>query len=380
MKFALSKKQLTDLFLFLIISAVWFSIGWIARGGPNTEIALVEQTRRHLLTRSYNAKVSPRDLSYAAIRGMLKASQDPYAALLEPPIAQRYQTDFAGQSGIIGLVAEKAGDQIVATTVFPGQPAAQAGIQEGDVILAIDGFAFDRDTTDTEATYLVRGPVGAPAHLIIQRGFEKLTFDPIRQERTIVTGTLLDDNIAYLAQFTFTTNSPDKFKATLQELLTHKPQGIIWDLRSNGGGSMDAAQTILNYFIKDGLLFSAQIKNGDIRAYSARPENFLTDLPLVVLIGPHSYSAAETSAIAVIERHRGTLIGNTTHGKGTIQDTVPLGPDCMLHYTVARWLSPEGNWIEGKGVPATRIVQDDPSTPQDEEIQAAITYLKSLTP
>jgi len=217
--------------------------------------------------------------------------------------------------------------------------------------------------------------VGTAAHFLVRRGDQILTFDPLRRERVIVEGRMLDQGFAYVNQTAFTTNAPEQMKATLLELLARHPQGLIWDLRDNGGGSMQVTQEVLSYFIEDGLLFSAELKGGERKPFMALGDGIATDVLLAVLIGENTYSSGETAAAAIAGRQRGVLIGSTTHGKGTIQDTIPLVEDCMLHMTIAKWLSPTGRSYDGQGVPPDVFARDDPDTDADEVLQLAVDHL-----
>jgi carboxyl-terminal processing protease len=382
MKIQFTRKQVTNFLALLVLCATWFAIGWVVRSqrlGP--EITLVEQVRQRLLSEYPGELPASRELTYAAIRGMLHRLGDPHAALLEPAISQRFHADFAGQSGVVGLYPEKLNGQMVVEVVFPGEPADRAGLQVGDIILSVDGVEFDNETTAAEAILLIRGPVGTAAQFVVQRGQDVLEFDPIRQERAIVSARMLDGEIAHLAQYTFTTNAAQEVKQALQELLAQRPQGLIWDLRSNGGGSMDTTQDILSCFIEDGLLFTAELKGGKQRQYTAHGEAMAADIPLIVLVGERTYSSAETAAVAIRDRERGTVIGCTTHGKGTIQTTVPLVQGCALQMTIAEWLSPTGQAYDERGVPPDIWVSDDESTEEDEALQSAMDYLlQNLAP
>ena len=382
MKIQISRKQILDLATLLLICAVWFAIGWIARGTQlerstplGSEIALVEQAG-NLLKSEHAGGIPPtRDLAYAAIRGMLRKTNDAYAALLTPPVSQRYLDDFAGNSGVIGVFPEKQGGLVVMSVVLPDEPASQAGIRVGDVILEVDGVILDDDTLNAEVALLIRGPVGTPAHIVIQRGEKILAFDPIRQERPVVSARMLPEGIAYLAQNTFTTNASQIVKSALQELLAQEPIGLIWDLSSNGGGSVEVAQEVLSYFVSDGLLFTAELKGGKQKKFMAQGEAIAAGIPLVVLIGERTYSAAETAAATIADRDRGILFGSTTHGKGTIQATYPLNEEVLLKITIAKWLSPTGQSYDGRGVTPEILVSDDESTEEDEVLQIAMEYL-----
>jgi len=294
---------------------------------------------------------------------------------LTPPVSERFLDDFAGQSGVIGLYPEKQGDQMVVAVIFPDEPAAQAGLKVGDIILSVDGFSFNADTTEAEAILLIRGAVGEAAHFVVQRGDEVLAFAPVRQTRQIISARMLPGNVAYIAQYTFTTNAAEEMQAALDALLTQHAQGLVWDLRSNGGGSMQAAQAILSYFIEDGLLFTAELKGGRQERFPAIGDSIAPDLPVVVLVGERTYSAAETAAATMMETHRGIVIGSTTYGKGTIQTTEPIGQDCLLQFTIAKWLSPNGAWYEERGVTPGILVYDNENTRDDEVLQAALDYM-----
>ncbi len=382
METQVTRKQITNFFFLLVLCATWFLIGWIVRGRrpPDADAALIEQARAQLLSEAYPGEVpSSRELTYAAIRGMLRRVKDSHAALLTPPISQRYWDDFAGRSGVIGLFPEIQDGDMVVSVVFPGEPADQAGLRPGDVILSVDGVAFDENTSSAETALLIRGPVGNPARFVVRRGQEILEFNPIRQLRTIVEAQMLESGVAHLTQYTFTTNASQKVGEALQELLAQHPKGLIWDLRSNGGGSMQAAQEILSYFVEDGLLFMAELKDGGQRQFTAYEDGIAADIPLVVLIGERTYSSAETAAVTIKERQRGVLIGGTTHGKGTIQKTEALIEDCLLQMTIARWLSPTGEYYEGRGVTPDIVVRDDENTVEDEVLQFAVDYIEQNT-
>ena len=377
MKKQFSKDSALNLVFLVIVSAAWFAIGWFLRDRAlSPDIILIEQVRQHLLSDSPLALPATRELTYAAINGMLKRSGDTHAALLTPELSARYRDDFAGQSGVIGLAPEVQNGQIVATVVFAGEPAAEAGIKEGDIILSVDGVQFDENTTSAEVGLLVRGPVGQPARMTIQRGDAVLNFAPIRKPRTIVSSKMLAGQVGYIVQYTFTQNSPQEFQKALETLLAQNPKGLIWDLRSNGGGSMEAAQTILSSFIGDGLLFSVEQKDGKRTDFPARGKPLAPKIPLVVLVGGRTYSAAETSASAIQERKRGVVMGAVTFGKGTVQATVQLADDCLLQFTIAKWLSPSGKWYEKIGVTPDIAVNDDSATAQDDVLDAAINFLK----
>jgi carboxyl-terminal processing protease len=376
MSIPITRKQVVNLGALILICGAWFAIGWVVRGLQlSPDVQMVEQVRQRLLAEHPGPTPSTRELSYAAIRGMLGQVDDPYSALITPPISARFWDDFAGRSGVICLFPERLDGEMVVSVVFPGEPAHTAGLRVGDVILSIDDVVIDRETSDAEVILLVRGPVGQPAHFVVRRGDEILEFSPVREERSIVSSRMLPGGIGYLAQYTFATDSSHKVREALLDLLSQDPQGLIWDLSSNGGGSMEAAQDILSYFIDDGLLFTAELKDGKQRRFVAEGDAIAADLPLVVLVGERTYSAAETCAATIADSGRGTLIGAKTYGKGAIQATYPLGEDVLLQMTVAKWLSPKGQVYHGRGVSPHILASDDEDTAQDEVLEYAADYL-----
>ncbi|KAA3663159.1 MAG: PDZ domain-containing protein [Chloroflexi bacterium] len=367
-----------DTAVTILIAVVWFAIGWVANGRfQNSDTALFKQVQEGLIDHHVDELPSSREMTYDAIRGMIAGVDDPYAAFFEPAMGALFQQDYQGNTGVTGILLDLIGDQWEVIVLLPGEPAAEAGLLLGDVVLSIGGVSLTSSITDPEIALLLRGPADEPVEFVVQRGEETLTFAPIRKARPIVSsGEMLDGDIAYFAQYTFTANSPELVKAELTQLLAQNPRAIIWDLRSNGGGSMDAAQENLSYFIDEGLLFTVALKDGKERPYPANGNTLAPNIPLVVLIGERTYSSAETAAISIAENERGILIGSTTFGKGTVQETVPLLDDSMLQYTVAHWLSPSGVWVEKKGVAPQIYVEDDPATEADEVIEEAVRYIE----
>ncbi len=376
MKIEITKKSIFNLLTLIIFGATWFAIGWVLSNRKvEPESHRVSQVQKLIQTEYYDEAPSARQLSDAAIEGMLDLIDDPYTILLVPPYSTRYIDDFAGQSGVIGMFPEKRAGDIVASIVFPGEPADQAGLQVGDVILAVDDVYFDETTSANEAILMIRGPVSEAAHFVVKRDAEIIEFDIQRQPRPIVSMEMLPEGIGYLAQYTFTTNATSTMEAALEDLLLQNPQGIIWDLSHNGGGSMKVAQEILSFFIEKGALFQVELKDGQLHEFTAQGDALAPEIPLVVLVGEHSYSAAETVAAAIMEHDRGMVLGSTTYGKGTIQTTMPLGQDTILQMTIGKWLSPFGDFYDGRGVTPDIVIQDDPNTEADEVIQFAVDHL-----
>jgi len=361
------------------LCAVSFGAGyWIKGINKSTDETLIESAYRTISSDSLFNQQSSRELSYAAIRGMLSQINDPYAELVEPQAAKNFTSTFSGQTGVIGLYAENKANQVVITIVFPNGPAYMAGLRIGDVILAIDGNILDQAMDSSETGLMIRGLPGSVVHLKVQRENQVLEFDVIRQVRDYVTSRMLPQGIGYISLNAYNRTASQEMKEALEALMAQKPTGLVWDLRNNEGGDMQAAQDILSYFIKDGLLFSAELTHGRTVQFLAKGNAIAADIPMVVLMDKTTYSAAETSAAAIAETGRGKTIGSNSFGKGVIQATIPLLDDTLLQMTIAKWRSPHGEWYQERGVTPQIEGSDDPATEVDELLQEAVKILTAF--
>ncbi len=377
MKTRLRPKHLKEFVFVAALCIVWFFIGWIARGWLQPADGVVEQARQALRDSYPSQAPESQELNYAAIRGMLERIGDPYAELMEPAVGQAYLSNVAGTLGIVGIHPVKRDGQIIADQVMPGQAADRAGLKSGDIILSVDGVAFDDKMTEAQAAMLhMAGPVGTLAHFVVQRGPEVLSFDVERQSNTLVTSRMLDGGIGYLFLSAFTQDAPQQVRAALQDLLKQHPQALVWDLRDNRGGSVAAAQQIMSYFIKDGPLFTVELKGPAPKPFVAQGNEFITDLPVVVLVNDQTASMAEAAAAAIQERRRGVLVGTQTHGKSEMQTTLALGDGSLLHFSIGKLLSPTGQWYQDRGLTPDVVVDDVRAAQSDKVLESAIDYLR----
>ena len=378
MKVNIQRKQLFKVLGIIALCVVSFGTGiWINERRGSSDERLIDTVYRLVSNDSLFNQQTDRELSYAAIRGMLDTIDDPYAELIEPDAAHNFTNTFTGQTGVVGLYAENKAEQVVISIVFPNGPADNAGLRVGDVILAIDGINLDKDADSSETGLMIRGLPGTTVHLKILRDSQVLEYDLTRQTREFVASRMLPEGIGYITLNAFNRTASQQMKQALEALMAQKPIGLIWDLRNNEGGDMQAAQDILSYFIEDGLLFSAELTRGRTVEFRAKGDAIAAEIPLVVLMDKTSYSAAETCAAAIAETGRGKTIGSNSFGKGVIQATVPLLDDTLLQMTIAKWRSPDGEWYQERGVPPQIEVIDDPATETDELMQNAVETLLS---
>jgi carboxyl-terminal processing protease len=370
---------------WLIVIIAWFAIGWILRGlllpPIDQELALLGQAEQIMAHESYGEAPPPRQMAYAAIKGMLNSLGDKYAAFFEPTIAVRYDIEARGEDAITGLRGEVQGNAFVITDVLPGEPAAEAGLEVGDIITEIDGWQVPAAPDYTEVIAMVRGPAGSVAHIVVMRGNRNLHFDVSRKPAQDITTRMLESDIAYLRLDRFTDQTPQQVESALRLLLSNTPRGLIWDLRYNGGGKLEATRQVLDLFLDEGIAFYARTRDGSLLPYRTKSGSLAEKIPLVVLIGPYTYSAPEIVAAAVADRGRGTLLGEQTYGKGSITATSALPDGSALRLTVARWLSPvHQESYEGKGVPPDVIAKDEPHAAIDSVLQSAVDYFRYELP
>ncbi len=372
-----SRENLSQAAYFVLISLIWLIIGWVLRSQfiPK-ETTLFDEVLQVLHRDSPKQLPTDNELSLAGIKGMLELVDDPYAVVIPPPSSLKFEADFAGETGNVGLVPNVNEDgQMFIETVIEGGSAEAAGVKVGDILLSIDGIPVDAATTVTGSALLFRGPVGEPVELLIQRSGERITFSPVRQERVALEWEILEGGIGYIAQHTFTTNVPALFDEALTAIMATNPPAIIWDVRSNGGGSMAVAQEILSKFVAEGELFHVVLKDDETRIFTASGEAIAADVPLYILVNQFTFSAAETVAASIQETGRGTTVGSTTFGKGTIQNTVPLSDDHIFEYTIGRWTTPAGVFYQDVGFTPAVFAPDDPTTTNDETLEATLQLI-----
>jgi len=311
-------------------------------------------------------------LSQYAIEGMLTYLDDPHSAYLNP---QTYQMDADESYGGIGASIGIADGNLVIVTVYDDTPAAQSGLISGDVILEIDGVTTEGMTT-TEAVLRVRGEEGTPVTLLILHldATESVEITMNRAEIDIPSVIYeMMGTIAYIQIKQFADDTDEEFTKVLKAVTEEGATGIVLDLRHNPGGYVETVVNIASCFITDGDIFTIKYNDGTTKKYSSNKQSVTTDLPLVVLVDQNSASGSEVLAGALQDNDRALIEGKTTYGKGSVNTMVELPDGAALYITIARWLTPDGNLIEGIGI--TPDVEIDLAW--DEEIQWAVDYLNN---
>jgi carboxyl-terminal processing protease len=332
----------------------------------------------------FDQPLEPTTLMEGAIEGMLSTLDDPNTRYLPPAAEESARSSMEGEIQGIGVLVEMVEDQITVVSPFEGSPADRAGIQPGDVLLEADGVDLaGMDLSDAAA--LIRGPAGTDVHLVILRDDETLEFDVTRDVVQIpsVRGEMLEGDVAYVRLSRFGNRTPEELQEVLDELLSQEPQGMILDLRNNPGGGLDSSVDIADEFLDEGVVLTERFGNGRERVFRASDSGIAQEIPLVVLINEGSASASEVLAGAIHDRQRGTLIGETSFGKGTVQTWHSLSNGGGVRITTARWLTPDGTWVHESGLTPDVVVpaaEEPPEGPEDDpQVQAAIDTLRDIS-
>ena len=351
--------------------------------------------------------VDRRKVIEGAIDGMFRALGDQFSFYMT---GAQYRASLAGVSGQfegIGAVittedptgrqgCSPAGPRcaIVVDHTIGGSPAQRAGILPGDEIVAVDGVSVSGKTT-ADVVSLVRGPRGTQVVVSLSRAgraFElRITREVINPE-DVTSRLLRNGTVAYVRIAAFGTGVAVDFASRLHGLAaTRSVRGILLDLRGNPGGLVDQARSVASQFIGSGPIYWQQVADGERTAYDAEPGGIATSprLPVVVLVDRDTASAAELLAGAIGDSGRGTLVGTTTFGKGTVQEWQLLGQGMGgFRLTIARWLTPTGRWINGTGLtpqvaytpPASAPVGSDPTLDRGLEVLGTLMGTGSASP
>lgn len=278
----------------------------------------------------------------------------------------------------IGAVCQLSGEGgVLLVDVYDNGAGYQAGLRSGDRVVNVDG----RDITGMElssAVALIKGDKGTSVTLEVIRGTERLTFSAVRDavEAKTVSYTLLDNNIGYLSISQFEEVTTKQFKAAVEDLQSQGMKGLVIDIRNNPGGLLDTVVGMLKYMLPDGLIVYTEDKQGNRKEYKGQ-DNDEFNLLLAVIVNGNSASASEIFAGAIQDYGKGTIIGTQTYGKGIVQTVKPLTDGSAIKFTIAKYFTPKGQDIHGKGVTPDMVVEYDTDADVDTQLDAAIKNVEA---
>jgi len=309
------------------------------------------------------------DLTYGAIRGSLRTLGDPYTLFTDPVANEVRRVELEGEfEGIGAFVTQNADGQLVIQTPMRGQPAEKAGVEAGDIVLAVDGTEISGLDVN-EAVLLIRGPKGTEVVLTIARDGVAEPFDiAVTRDRidipSVASARLLEDvgapEVGYLELTVFASETRNELVREIETLKDAGAQALILDLRNNPGGFLNAAVGVASEFLDEGVVTYREDNRGTRRAESVNRGGSALDLPLVVLVNRGSASASEIVAGAIRDHGRGVIVGETTFGKGSVQNVHELSDGSQLRVTVEIWRTPNGSSIHRRGIEPDVIVTPEP--------------------
>ena len=336
----------------------------------------------------YDGALPPaEELLQSAIAGSLEALGDDYTRYVSPDVAERTREDMNGAvEGIGAMVRENDEGLFEIVRPLDGQPADLAGLKAGDVVIEVDGQSALEMSFD-EVILLVRGPAGTSVTLTVMREGEpeplEFTIVRARFEVAVVEYEMLPVEmtggaaIGYIHLTEFGRTAEEKLLEALTAILAQQPAGLVFDLRDNPGGFLDQSVAVADAFLPAGVaLFERNLRGLD-ETFSTGDGDAAESIPLVVLVNAGSASAAEIVAGALQDRGRAVLVGETTFGKGSVQQVHTLSDGGELRVTVARWYTPNNHSIQGEGITPDIIVASPENLggPDDGQLQRAIDFL-----
>lgn len=345
-------------------------------------------TVRDLLEKKYihTEKLNKGEMAYGAIKGMVAALDDPFTEFMDPQETVEFNESLNSELEGIGAELTVHNAQLVVVSTVKDSPAQKAGLLPDDIVLKIDDKVVENMSL-YDAITNIRGQKGTAVTLTISRKskdkpFEvKISRDKITVES--VTSKEIESGIWQVAVHEFSDDTKVEFNYIIDQIKQKKPKGLVLDLRYNGGGYLEGSIDILSAFIRGQQeVVSVEYRNSkeDEKLKTTGNPQF-PDLPLVVLTNKGSASASEIVIAAIQDFKRGLIMGETSFGKGTVQEVDPLPDGSSLRFTIARWNPPNGININEIGIKPDREVlpeDGDQEKGYDRQLDEAVKYLKNL--
>lgn len=281
---------------------------------------------------------------------------------------------FSGIGAVCQISSEGG---ILLVDVYESGAGYKAGLRSGDRIIQVDGT----DVTDMDlssAVALVKGEKGTQVGLKIVRDGATSDYTVVRDEIEVqtVNYAITEDNIGYISVSQFENVTAKQFKAAIEELKSEGAKGIIIDIRNNPGGLLTTVISMLKDILPNGLIVYTEDKDGNRKEYSDN-DNEELDMPLAVLVNGNSASASEIFAGAIQDYGKGVIVGTQTFGKGIVQTVKPLTDGSAIKFTIAKYFTPKGQDIHGKGVTPDVVVEYDKDADEDTQISAALESVRA---
>jgi carboxyl-terminal processing protease len=351
--------------------------------------ALVEDTDGRVyeeaidtLERDYYREVDRKELLDQSLERAVGSLDDRFSHYFAPRDFNDFQEATEGRFEGVGMTVEEIKRGLRVLTVYEGSPADKGGLEPGDVITHVDGRSIAGSSSE-ESTTRIKGPAGTPVRLTVRSKGDtrELTLRRAEVEIPVVKAEMRREGghkIAHVRLAGFTSGAHGEVGDAVKRLLKEGADGVVLDLRDNGGGLLNEAVMVSSIFIPDGKIVTTKGRSRPTQVYEATGGAIDTDVPVVVLVNDRSASASEIVTGALQDRDRATVVGTRTFGKGVFQEIEPLPNGGALDITVGEYFLPSGRNLGGGGVSRGAGVspdveaEDDPDTPRDEALLAAL--------
>lgn len=312
------------------------------------------------IVNNYYKEVDKDKLVESAINGMVSSIGDEYTSYSDKDVTDNFNETVNGKYMGIGALIMKSENDLVIYKIFEDSPSYRAGLKDGDIILKLD----DKDTKDmsvNDIASIVKNDTNKEVKLLVKRGEENLDITIVKDmvELPVVSGKVINHNdkkIGYISLSIFSSVASEQFNKELVKLEKEGISGLVIDVRGNSGGYLTTVTDIASYFLKKGDIIYKLEVNDKVTVRKDKTKES-RDYPVAVLIDKNSASASEILASSIKESYNGYVVGTNSYGKGTVQQTLVLSDGSMIKYTIEKWLTPLGNWINEEGVIPTNYVE-----------------------
>jgi len=381
--------------LVVILAVVLVAGLWIGRTSVVCKVCPPEEVDFSLLWEAWHEleekyvasdALNTQTLIYGAVEGMVRAVGDPYTVFFDPEETKLFEEDVSGRFEGVGMEVGIRDGQLTIIAPLEGTPAQHAGFRAGDKIVRIED-TLTLDLSIEEAVLLIRGPRGTSVTLTIMRDGLETARDITVTRDTIEVPALkweqLSDTTAYLKLFHFSETAREDFQEAALDILKTPAERIVLDLRNNPGGYLEIAEDIAGWLLERGQTVVIQEGGAseELRVSTAQGNEKLLSYPVIVLINQGTASAAEILAAALRDNRDVLLVGETSFGKGSVQAVEKLIGGSSLKVTIAHWLTPAGDGIEGVGLTPDVVVpltEEDFEYDLDPQLDKALELLDGI--
>lgn len=345
----------------------------------NLDLSTVQETYRKLAA-EYAGDIDQQKMIDAANKAIVAAVDDPYTEYLTASEAQQYGRDLSGNiGGGIGAELGVRSDRVTVLELLGNSPAKEAGVQPGDVVEKVNGQST-KDQSLNEVVDKIRGEVGTTVKLSLVRDSQVMDISVTRSEITAPDVEVeVKDNIGIIEVSRFDKTTGQNIRSSAEELKKQAVDGVIVDLRGNGGGYLEAAVSAAGVWLNDKVVVIEQENSLNQRSFKSDKNPVLEGVPTIVLIDGYSASASEILAGALRDHQVATLLGTKSFGKGSVQSLISLSNGAELKVTVAKWQTPKGTNINKAGIKPDKTVKLSPeqiNAGKDTQLEAALKQLR----